>query len=182
MTLWLKKETPQAGPPRAGHVDYDELVKKIEEQRRLGIAGPVAEYMDKVRPPQQFDQWGEPLPLSALDQDRLDRTFAILAGPMERGTALLHSGQLIDDEVDAIEAVYPGIYVLIVERAKNDMFATDPPYPAWAEAQLGILFRKPASSVYSPKPAEEMPTYRAAPKSPEGTQADRRELSVREGR
>jgi hypothetical protein len=182
MTPWLKKATPQAGPPMPGHIDYETLTKQIEEKMRLGLMTPAAEYLWMKAPRAALDQWGDELPLSAMQQDQLDRMFAILAGPMERGTALLHSGQLIDDEVDAIEAVFPGVYVLLVEAAKDDLFKSGPPLPAWAEAQLGILFRKPASAVYSPTPTEKPPSFNAAPKSPEGTQADRRELSVREGR
>jgi hypothetical protein len=166
----------------AGHVDYEELAAHVERNRAMGIETPAMAYLWAKAPRQELDQWGEPLPLSPMQQDQLDRIFAVLAGPLERGTALLHSGQLIDDEVDAIMTVYPDVYLIMLERAQDDMFKNPPPYPAWAEAQLGVLFRKPASTVYA---APEKPIGEPSGgtlKAPEGTQADRRELSLREGR
>lgn len=183
MTPWLRKETPPSGPPMPGMVDAQVFTDALSRVRSIGVSTPADEYVFSKIPVQELDQWGNPLPLAPLAQDTLNRIFAIIAAPQVRGTALLHSGQLIDDEVDAIEAVFPDIYVMMVERAKNDMLTYEPPYPAWVEAQLGILFRKPAATVYRPEGETKPPEPRIGNlKRPDATQADRRELSVREGR
>lgn len=183
MTPWLRKETPPDGPAMAGAIDAAVFTDKLSALRTMGISTPAEEYVFNKIPKQDLDQWGNPLPLSPLSQDTLDRIFAIMAAPLERGTALLQSGQLIDDEVDAIEAVFPDVYMMMMERVRNDMLTYEPPYPAWVEAQIGILFRKPASAVYRPESTTAPPEPRIGGlKTPQGTQADRRELSVREGR
>jgi hypothetical protein len=164
----------------AGHVDFETYLETAERSRRMGIASPAMAFLWVKAPVQAFDQWGQPLPLSPMQQDGLDRMFAIIADPVGRGEALLHSGQLADDEVQALVMVYPDVYAAMVDEASREMLATPLPYPAWVEAQLGVLFQKPASAVYSKQ--------ESAPKAPpangtlgltEGTQADRRELAVR---
>lgn len=165
-------------------VNVEVLWAKLEESRRRGTMSPAETYLALKSPPIQLDDWGEPLPLTAMDQDYLDRVFAILKDPHGRGTALLHSGRLCPDEVEPIAVVYFEIWETMVDRARDDMFSSGgPPFPAWAETSLSVLFQKPASAVYNPKPADE-PTAGNAPhgkvKPPEATQADRRELAVRE--
>lgn len=183
-TLWLKRPSPEKGPPAPASVNIEVLWAKLEESRRRGTATPAESYLAIKAPPIQLDDWGQPLPLTAMDQDYIDRVFAILANPFERGRALLHSGRLCPDEVEPIAVVYPEVWQVLAEDATNDMYDSGgPPFPAWAETSLGVLFQKPASAVYNPKPADE-PTAGSAPhgkvKPPEATQADRRELAVRE--
>lgn len=178
-TLWLKKVTPQAGPPMAAHVDHQTLLEQLAEKRAMGINTPALAYLWAMTPPQELDEWGMPLPLSSMQQDAMDRLVAVLASPFERGTSLLHSGQLAPDETDALIAAFPDLYGVMVGRARADMIAAKPPFPAWAEAQLGIFFRRPAATVYATpesKPATPEPRQL---KNPEGTQADRRELAIR---
>ena len=163
-------------------VNVEVMWAKIEEARARGIQTPAQTYLALKAPPIELDDWGQPLPLSSMQQDYLDRVFAILVNPFERGEALLHSGRLCPDEVEPIAVVYFEIWETLVDRAMNDMFSSGgPPFPAWAETSLGILFQKPASSIYNPKPDE--PTAGSPPhgkvKPPEPTQADRRELAVR---
>lgn len=183
MTPWLKKRTPPKGPPLPGHVDHESLMTDLAARQRMGISTPAQEFLWVAAPAVQMDDWGEPIPLGAMDQDRLDRLVAILAAPYERGMALMHSGEIAPDEVDAIAAVYLDIYALITEKARQDMMSYPPPYPAWAEATLSTVFRRPASAVYAPRAASRNGQPPAGKlRTPEGTQADRRELAVRERR
>lgn len=165
-------------------VNIEILEAKIEEARRMGIQTPAQTYLQVKKPVQALDEWGQPLPLSPMEQDYLDRLFAVLARPMERGRALLHSGRLCPDEVEPLVTVFFEIWHTLVEDATRDMFtAGGPPFPAWAEATLGVLFQKPASAMYNPTPEKTMGSQpRGQVKPPEGTQADRRELAVREQR
>lgn len=182
-TPWLKRPHPITGPPMPPSVNIETLWAKLEESRRRGTQTPAETYLSLKAPPIQHDDWGQPLPISAMEQDYIDRVFAVLLSPMERGEALLHSGRLCPDEVEPIAVVFFEIWETLVERATQAMFdAGGPPFPAWAEASLGILFQKPASAMYNPTPAEQPigSQSRGQVKPPEGTQADRRELSVRE--
>jgi hypothetical protein len=126
-----------------------------------------------------MDQWGMPLPISSQQQDYIDRVFAVLADPT-RCKALLHSGQLCPDEVEPLATVYPEIYETIVEDAMGDMRAAKPPFPAWAEGVLGILFQKPAATVYNPSSEANGKPPGGKMDKQAGTPADRRELAVRE--
>lgn len=180
ITPWLKKPHPGKGPPMPASVNLETLMAKIEEARRFGIQTPAQSYLAIKAPAQPMDEWGQPLPISSMDQDFLDRVFAVLADPMGRGRALLHSGRLCPDEVEPIAVVYPEIYEVMLELAQADMLDHPPPYPAWAQATLGVLFQKPASAVYTSEgeqPTGSLPQGQI--KTPEGTPADRRELAVR---
>lgn len=183
VTPWLKRPHPGKGPPAPASVNIETLWAKLEASRARGTQTPAETYLSIKAPALEFDAWGEPLPLSAMAQDYLDRVFAVLLSPFERGEALLHSGRLCPDEVEPISVVFPEVWATLVERATDDLFeAGGPPLPAWAETSLGILFQKPASAVYNPKPqdgasAGTAPTGKVKP--PEPTQADRRELAVR---
>ncbi len=182
-TPWLKRAHPIKGPPSPASINHEMLWQKLAESGQRGTKTPAETYLSIKAPPLELDDWGEPLPLSSMAQDYLDRVFAVLLSPMERGEALLHSGRLCPDEVEPIAVVFPEIWAVLVERATDDLFdAGGPPLPAWAEAQLGILFQKPASAVYNPRPNDGAsdgtpPTGKV--KAPEATQADRRELAVR---
>jgi hypothetical protein len=182
-TPWLKRPHPGKGPPMPASVNIEILEAKIEEARRMGIQTPAQTYLQVNKPVVALDEWGQPLPLSSMQQDYLDRVFAVLVSPMERGRALLHSGRLCPDEVEPLVTVYFEIWQTLVEQATADMLANPPPYPAWAEATLGVLFQKPASAMYNPTPEKTIGSPpRGQVKAPEGTQADRRELAVREQR
>lgn len=153
---------------------------------------PVALYIRAHAPKLQLDKWGEPLPLSAVDQDRLDRMFAVIASPYDRSLALMKSGLLAPDEVDAVQAVHPEIYSLLVDVAKRQMLEADPPYPVWAESMLSTLFGQPAAKVYGgaaeihpgdgPKPAAKGGGAPAGIPAGAATAADRRDADVRQQR
>jgi hypothetical protein len=186
---WLKQREPPKGPPLAGHVDVGMLLGKIHEAETAGQNTLAQMYLQEHAPKQELDKWGEPLPLSSFTQDGLDRLVAVLASPDTRGRALLHSGQLAPDERDAIAAVYPEVYDQFASEVYMDMVTEDPPFPAWVEAVIGILYGIPAAQVFtggSPPRAKDLQA--PAKKATAGldasppTQADRREIPVREVR
>lgn len=145
----------------------------------MNIQTPAQTYLAVKAPPVPMDQWGLPLPISPLQQDYLDRVFAVLADPM-RARALLHSGQLLPDEVEPIATVFPEVYASLIEEATDDMIDAKPPFPAWAEGVLGILFQRPAASVYNPAGEAQGKPPGGKLDAQSGTPADRRELAVRE--
>jgi hypothetical protein len=165
-------------------VDVTKMWAAIEERRALGVQTQAQAFLALKAPPIALDNWGQALPLSAMEQDYLDRIFAVLANPRGRVTALLHSGRLCPDEVEPIATVFPAVWEAIVEDAQRDMIDSGgPPFPAWVEATLTVLFQKPAAAVYNPTPEKPMGSPpKKQIKPPEGTQADRRELAVREQR
>lgn len=148
-----------------------------------GIVTPALTYLRETGPQLETDKWGQPLPLSAADQDRLDRIFAVLADPMTRGRALIVSGLLAPDEVDALITVHPDVWTALSAQAFEEMGTTPPPYRAWAEATLNVLFLQDAAQVFTSGAPPALPkqagNVSVGPDSL-GTPADRRETSVRE--
>lgn len=187
---WLKKRSPPAGPPSPGHVDQATLLEQLHEKERLGIATAATRFLSTQAPPVRYDKWGQAFPLSAYDQERLDQQVAIMAAPLERGRALLHAGMITPAEMDALIAVYPDIASILIDEAIDDMVAHPPPYEAWAESTLGVLFGMPPAQVYgtgTPMKAEQTESLKGRTKK--GTEADvpstpseRREVAVREMR
>ncbi len=110
-----------------------------------GISSVEMEFLRANAPRQSVDKWGDPLPLSAVDQDRLDRTFALLVSPLERGRALLVSGELIPQDVSALRMTNPDVLLALQQHAEMEMASNGPPYAAWAEASLSYLFERPAA-------------------------------------
>ncbi|HET7037167.1 MAG TPA: hypothetical protein VFI42_15890, partial [Thermomicrobiaceae bacterium] len=100
-------------------------------------------------PTEQFDRWLQPLPLSIVQQDRLDRMVAVLEQPLERGRALLVSGTLDTLERDALKEGRPEAYDAIYAQAVREMATAGPPLPAWADGVLGILFGRDAAHVFA---------------------------------
>jgi hypothetical protein len=166
-------------PPKVNH---EKLMESLGRVQAMGTETPAEKWLWLNAPPVPLDQWGAPLPLSAMDQDALDRLVAILRSPQERGEALIHSGQLAADERDAIMLVYPEIYATLTEHTKRDLLDNPPPWPAWVESTVETLWMKPASVVYNPGSEKEATPPTGQVKAPEGTPADRREIAVRERR
>lgn len=181
---WLKLAKPPAGPPEPAHVDHEALMTALGEARSKGVWGPAEQYLWDAAPSIQdnLDAWGEPVPLDELEQSDLDRLVAILAAPYPRGRALLHAGQLAPDEVDALVAVFPDIYAVLVTEATNDMLDAPPPYPDWSEEVLGVLFQQPPAEVYTGA-QKEGDVMKGQPKGKIDTelptQAERRDVAVR---
>lgn len=176
---------PARQPPPPAHADLQALnIQAVELESRGITAGPAVAYIREHGPALKMDKWGGPLPLSAPEQDRLDRMMAILSFPMQRGRALIVSGTLDPGEADALRTVYPEVYDALASRARADMATTAPPYAVWAEQTLGVLFGKPAAKVYGEvAPKQQQPASRpksGGDQSSTATPADRRELAVRQ--
>jgi hypothetical protein len=181
---WLQEPAAPA-PPEPGHVNVEWLMQMLQSKETPTLAD---QYLMTKAPRAQLDKWGDPLPLSPPDQDRLDRVFAVIASPYDRTRALLRAGMLAPDEVDAVVASFPEIYGELEREAIKDMVTTAPPYQVWAEIALGVLFQKPAADVANPQAAAppggkgdgKPGKAAAAMASGMATQADRRDVEVRE--
>lgn len=184
---WLK-EKPAPAPPEPGHVDLERMMQVLQAEPDPPTLAK--QYLMTKAPKAQLDKWGAPLPLSAVDQDRLDRVFAVIAAPYDRTRALLRAGMLAPDEVDAVSFAFPEIYGELEREALKDLVTTEPPYAGWAETVLGVLFEKPPAEVIASGlggPQQQGPDKppKGAPKSPGNmaagmpTPADRRDQEVR---
>lgn len=154
----------------------------VEQEAEGAPTSPAIAYVRANGPKLQQDKWGELLPLSTPEQDRLDRMVAVLSHPLERGLALVLSGTLDPGECEALRTVHADAYGLLVQHARADMAQTQPPFAVWAEQTLTVLFGKPVAKVYG----DEVAPKKAPPSGPKGTgptgatQADRREVAVRQ--
>lgn len=152
-----------------------------------GISSVEMAYLKDHAPRLSVDKWGQPLPLSTVDQMRLDDIFALMVSPLERGKALLHSGRITPGEVDALATTNPEVLAALVAEARMDMVLHPAPYSPWAEAVLGYLFQKPAAAFLkegpdgpddATKPTGQNAKAPGAPPTP----VDRLEPAVREQR
>lgn len=175
---WMKAKRGLPAPPPPPRVDLAGLVKKLDDAAAVhgGQLPPAMDYLKAQMPPQIFDRWGQPLPLSIDKQERLDRLVAILAQPLERGRALLVSGTLDTIEADALRNGWPTVYDHLKDQAIAEMAEAGPPLPVWSEGVLGILFGRDAALVYVDATHEaEKPTARGGAfpgKAPLPTPAD----------
>lgn len=183
---WLYGK-PAKSPPEPGHVHLEALMGVAANLEAQGATTPVLAYVRANGPKQSVDKWGQALPLSAVEQAKLDRMFAILSEPYARGMALLKSGMLLPDEVDALATAHPDAWMLIALPTWNEMHIAPPPYPMWVEQVLGVLFRVPAPVAFqAPAPKQPNPQQQAnmqgpTPSAALPTQADRRDAAVRSG-
>lgn len=189
MSRWLKQDAPGPGPKPPARTDLMSFYRFVDQtmQQSGGQLPPDVAYLLKVAPVAAEDRWGMPLPLSENEQNRLDRLAAVMASPLVRGRLLLISGQLGPDEVEALVAGRPEAYAVLVHEATREVLEAGPPIAAWAEAQLAILFGRPAGQVFTGEkaPAEQQAAGNGGRPGgavvPFGTPADRREVAVREG-
>lgn len=181
---WLT-EPPESKPPEPGHVNLVGLMGAISAQEVAGTSTPAGSYLRAHAPKLEVDRYGQPIPLSAVDQDRLDRMFAVLAAPYDRTRALMVSGLLSPDEVDAVKATFPEVYSVLVNQATREIMESDPPWRVWAETTVGILIGMPAAQIYGGTPEKQEGPAPGPPKrgkvetQSQATQADRREIAVR---
>jgi len=187
---WLNKP-PAPAPPEPAHVDLERMMQVLTAEPDPPTLAK--QYLMTRTPKLQLDKWGAPLPLSAVDQDRLDRVFAVIASPHDRTRALMRAGMLGPDEVDAVSFAFPEIYGELEREALHDLVTTAPPYEGWAETVLAVLFQKPPADVVTgglggpqEKPQEGEPP-KGKPKATSGanvtamaTPADRRDVEVRQ--
>ena len=185
---WLQNP-PAPSPPEPAHIDLERMMTVLQAEPDPPTLAK--QYLMTKAPKAQLDKWGAPLPLSAVDQDRLDRAFAVIASPHDRTRALLRAGMLAPDEVDAVSFAFPEIYGELEREALKDLVTTAPPYQGWAETVLGVLFGKPPAEVVAggidqpDKPQGDQPPP-GKPKAPSKgnpaampTPADRRDVAVR---
>jgi len=142
---WMKAQKPRPAPDAPPHVDLKTVTDQLNA---MAAPSPALAYLKAQLPPQIFDRWGQPLPLSIDKQERLDRLVAILRHPLERGRQLLVSGQLDTIEADALRQGWPQVYEHLKEQAIQEMAEAGPPLPTWSEGVLGILFGRDAALVY----------------------------------
>ena len=172
---WLEKP-PAKGPKAPQHVDMMRLHRMATSLPQLP---PDVAKLVEIAPALTFDRWGNPLPLSASDQHRLDRIAAVVGDPYARGRALLLSGELAPDEVEALATVRPVVYDILVQEATREMLDGEPPFQPWAEDALDRLFKKPAPLVYEAAEEQAQQQQAGGPKVP-STPAERREIAIRE--
>lgn len=189
---WLK-EPPAEPPPEPAHVDLERLMAILTQAEMGRPLSPAEAVLRTQGPKLQLDKWGQPLPLSAVDQGRLDRLWAVMASPYDRCRALLRAGMLAPDEVQALSAAFPELYDVLKAEAEKEMITTEPPYQRWAETVLGTLFQAPAARVYADDQGQPQQPPAGKPKASGGkggvlpvqslaTQADRRDQAVRSER
>lgn len=189
MIPWLKRQRPEKGPAAPPHVDLQAIMAAVQGLEAQGVSSVEMAYIKDHAPRLSADKWGQPLPLSSVDQARLDDIFALLVSPLERGRALLHSGRLTPGEVDALATTNPDILASLVAEARMDLIRTPAPYSPWAEAVLGFLFQKPPALFLKegpdgpdgPNNASPTGQNAKAPGAPP-TPVDRLEPAVREQR
>lgn len=143
--LWLKNPKPAKAPPAPKTIELLAITTGLAQAPMLS---PSMAYLQDHLPEQPLDRWGQPLPLSSVQQDRLNRLVAVLANPYERGMALLKSGTLDTIETNALREGTPEVYARINQEARMDMIQAGPPISLWAEAVLGVLFGRDAAIVY----------------------------------
>lgn len=177
---WLNGK-PAEMPPEPEDVD---LVQEYGEAEKVGPSSPALTYFRDHAPKLPTDMWGLPLPLSQVDQDRANRLWAILVSPYHRGRALMRAGAILTDEAAAIHEVYPDVWLMLDDELRTAMVTGKPPFPAWAEALIGVWFALPPKVAFAQ--AQEKAKGGGGQKSSKAgegalpTPADRRELAVRE--
>lgn len=183
---WLH-DPPTRAPKTPPHVAVESLLGALGKAFAEGQGNPALAYLKLMVPPTQYDKWGAPLPISDVEQDRVDRLFAVLVEPMERTRALVRSGLLLEMESDAVKATFPEIYTVLVKEVLKDLTDAAPPYREWAETTVGVLFGMPPAQLLQSAEAPEKQMAKAEAKSKKptptpdmsGTAADRRDISVR---
>jgi hypothetical protein len=184
VSTWLKQPAPGKGPKPPARIDLIALHRHANQLGAVGTLPPDLQALLKAAPVMPTDRWGMPLPLSENEQAKLDRIGAVIASPLLRGRQLLVAGQLGPDEVQAIVDARPTAYAILLQQATDEVLAAGPPIAPWAEAQLAILFGRPAGQVFTDPEAEARQAKASGAGGgpvPFGTPADRRELAVREG-
>jgi hypothetical protein len=177
---------PAPPPPMPPRISLEDLMGRLAEKETIGQGTPAGAYLRLTLPVLRLDKWGQPLPLSDVDQDRVDRLCAIMQDPWTRVRSLLRAGMLLAEEVDAVKAAFPEVFSALADQVLRDMMESAPPYREWAETTIGVLFGlPPAELLRSAGPTPEQQSASAsspsAGKLPEsnGTAADRRDPGVR---
>lgn len=156
--LWLKRPEPAPRPKDPKHVSLTGILAQLTQDEMIGApSSPAIKYLATNLPERPTDRWGAELPLSAVEQEKLDRIAAVMFDP-GRGKQLLASARLDAIEVDALKNGQPGWYEALCLAARADMIQGKPPFPRWAENVLGVLFGRDAALVYGAETDVEKPS------------------------
>lgn len=168
-------------------VPVERLMGELAANEVKGLGTPASAYLRLMAPTVKLDKWGMPLPLSDVDQDRIDRLVAVLDDPWTRARSLLRAGMLLAEETDAVKTAFPEVYTALAGQVLRDLMESPPPFREWAETTIGVLLGLPPAELLKsagPTPeqqAESAATSQAPGKLPgaQGTAADRRDMGVR---
>jgi hypothetical protein len=158
--MWLKDKEPGPKPAPPKHIDLGRLLAQLAAADLAGDPKtPMMAYIEAHLPQRAVDRWGNPLPLSIVEQEKLDRMCAVLFD-VTRAQKLLHSGRIDTIEAEALANGQPGMYSELVRQANGDMVRAKPPFAPWAERSLSVLFGRDAALAYGDLVAEEKPKER----------------------
>lgn len=166
---WLKDKEPAPRPANPKRIDLNVLLAQLAQAEIVGDQKtPTMTYIEGHLPQRAVDRWGKSLPLSAVDQEQLDRMCAVLFDPA-RARKLLHSGRIDTIETEALAEGQPGMYSALVSEATFDMVRAKPPFAPWAERALSVLFGRDAALVYGEaqaKPEAQQSKFNGKPPPP----------------
>src|SRR4051812_19041633 len=112
MAVWCKNPKPGKAPPAPKPIT-PQMLTMIRGAANMNPTDPKCAYLLKHLPKEEFDRWMQPLPLSVVQQDRLNRMMAVMMDPINRGRALLLSGTLDTLECEALHDAIPQAYEIL---------------------------------------------------------------------
>lgn len=173
MPSWMKGK-PAKPPAKPKKVDLMHVIAVNHDFETRGPLNSSQLYLKANLPKQSFDRWGQPLPLSTVMQERMDRMVAVIVNPMERGRQLLLSGTLDTLETNALKDGCPEAYAALQIQALKEMADAGPPIADWAEKTLSVFFGRDAAMVYAQDQEDGQPDSqkRFAGKAPPPNPAD----------
>lgn len=145
--VWCSKPKPAKAPPTPRNITPGMLAVIRAAVSKFPTV-PANVYLKAHLPVEEFDRWMQPLPLSIVQQDRLNRMMAVILAPIDRGRALLLSGTLDTLECEAIKEAHPDAYQILKDQAVREMVQSGGSLPQWSEAVLGVLFQRDAAHVF----------------------------------
>lgn len=166
-------------PPR---VSLELLIAHELELEASGHPDPAMAYIRQHAAPIELDAWGNPLPLSDGQQDAVDGMVWLLGAPLQRLTDLVRSGTVGEDDVLAVQSVFPEAHKAIIDSTTLELIQAGPPIEPWAECALSVLFQQPIEAVYSGQQQGDRgqgEQGKSKPTNDGATQADRRDPSLR---
>lgn len=146
---WMKQPKPGAAPPKPHKVDLRNIAGLLGQKEKEGPLPPPLAYLQSQLPVEPMDRWNQPLPLSVVKQERLDRLMAVILAPRVRVRALLLSGRLDTIEADGLRNGYPELYAEMTDQLIQEMARARPPLPPWSQSTLGVFFGRDAALVYN---------------------------------
>lgn len=152
--MWCKNPKPAKGPKPPREI-VPAVLSAIRMSAKVDLSSPKSKFLNEHLPKEQFDRWLQPLPLSIVQQDRVNRMIAMFVAPIDRGRALLLSGQLDTLDMQVLRDGIPDAYEILRTQAVREMAEAGPPLPQWSEAVLGVLFGRSAAHVFAEEKTDE---------------------------